>query len=286
MRRAILVVAGLLVLAALTFRLAAVVVDETNQAVVIEFGRPVRVISEPGLYFKIPFIQDVVLFERRFLEYDAQANDIITRDKKTLIMDNYAMWRIIDPLKFLQTVQNEAGATARLDDIIYSQLRVELGRYDLIQIVAEHRDRIMSNVTERSDQAAREYGIQVVDVRIKRADLPDENSQAVFDRMRTEREREARRYRSEGEEEAAKIRAEADKERTIILAEAYRKAQAIRGEGDAEAIRVYAEAFNQDPEFYAFMRSLEAYRKAFAAGQTTVILAPDSEFLRFFRGPR
>jgi len=285
-RRAILVVAGLLVLAALTFRLAAVVVDETNQAVVIEFGRPVRVISEPGLYFKIPFIQDVVLFERRFLEYDAQANDIITRDKKTLIMDNYAMWRIIDPLKFLQTVQNEAGATARLDDIIYSQLRVELGRYDLIQIVAEHRDRIMSNVTERSDQAAREYGIQVVDVRIKRADLPDENSQAVFDRMRTEREREARRYRSEGEEEAAKIRAEADKERTIILAEAYRKAQAIRGEGDAEAIRVYAEAFNQDPEFYAFMRSLEAYRKAFAAGQTTVILAPDSEFLRFFRGPR
>ncbi len=253
-------------------------VGEADQAVVTALGKPVRVIQEPGLYLKIPFIQQVALFDRRLLEYDASPRAIITKDKKTLRVDNYAKWRIVDPLLFLQTVRTEAGAQARLDDIIYSELRVDLARKDLIQIVATDRAELMEVVRVRTDEKARALGIEITDVRIKRADLPEQNEAAVFGRMKAERERIARQFRSEGKEEALKIRSNTDRERTIMLADAYEKDQTIRGEGDADSVRVYAEAFERDPEFFDFVRTLEAYRKSLD-NKTTILLPPQSEFL-------
>jgi len=260
------------------------IVDETKQAIVLQFGRPIRTIKEPGLNWKLPFIQNVVFFEDRLLVYDAAPTEIITKDKKTLIVDNYARWKIIDPLKFLQTVRDLNGAQARLDDIIYSELRVDLGLFDMSEIVSEKREGIMKRVTEISNEKAKTYGIEIVDVRIKRVDLPPENEKFIFDRMRAERERIAKQYRAEGQEESAKIIAETEREKTVILAEAYKTAQTLKGEGEAESIRIYAESFNQDPEFYKFYRTLEAYRKTFK-DKTTVLLSTDSEFLKYLTKP-
>jgi modulator of FtsH protease HflC len=258
------------------------VVSETEQVVVTQLGRPVRLVKTPGLHFKVPFLQQLTFFENRLLDYDAAPAPVITRDKKNLVVDNYAKWQISDPLQFLQTVQDEAGAQARLDDIIYSKVREQLGLHDLVEVIASERDPIMRMVTSGSHEASMAYGIAVIDVRIKRADLPPENAQAVYGRMRTEREREAKRYRSEGQEEALKIRAETDKQKTIMLAEAYEHEQAIRGEGEAAAMRVYAEAFQHDPDFFAFTRTLEAYRKSLK-GKTTLLLPPQMEFLKYLR---
>jgi len=260
------------------------IVDETKQAIVLQFGKPIRAISEPGLSWKIPFIQNVVFFEDRLLVYDAAPTEIITKDKKTLIVDNYARWRIIDPLKFLQTVRDLNGAQARLDDIVYSELRVDLGLFDMSEIVSEKREGIMGRVTEISNEKANTYGIEIIDVRIKRVDLPPENEKYIFDRMKAERERIAKQYRAEGQEESAKIIAETEREKTVILAEAYKTAQTLKGEGEAESIRIYAESFNQDPEFYKFYRTLEAYRKTFI-DKTTVLLSTDSEFLKYLTKP-
>jgi len=260
------------------------IVDETKQAIVLQFGKPIRAISEPGLSWKIPFIQNVVFFEDRLLVYDAAPTEIITKDKKTLIVDNYARWKIIDPLEFLQTVHDLIGAQARLDDIIYSELRVDLGLFDMSEIVSERREGIMKRVTEISNEKANTYGIQIIDVRIKRVDLPPENEKYIFDRMRAERERIAKQYRAEGQEESAKIIAETEREKTVILAEAYKTAQNLKGEGEAEAIKIYAESFNQDPEFYKFYRTLEAYRKTFK-DKTTVLLSTDSDFLKYLSKP-
>jgi membrane protease subunit HflC len=260
------------------------IVDETKQAIVLQFGKPIRAIKEPGLNWKLPFIQNVVFFEDRLLVYDAAPTEIITKDKKTLIVDNYARWKIIDPLKFLQTVRDLNGAQARLDDIIYSELRVDLGLFDMSEIVSEKREGIMKRVTEISNEKAKTYGIEIVDVRIKRVDLPPENEKFIFDRMRAERERIAKQYRAEGQEESAKIIAETEREKTVILAEAYKIAQTLKGEGEAESIRIYAESFNQDPEFYKFYRTLEAYRKTFK-DKTTVLLSTDSEFLKYLTKP-
>lgn len=253
-------------------------VNEAQQAIVLQFGKPLPGIKKPGLHWKVPFIQQVTFFDKRILEYDASPRPVITRDKKTLQVDNFAKWRIIDPLKYLQTVRSESGAQSRLDDIIYSELRVDLARKDLVDIVSQDRSEIMEKVTLRSDRQARTYGIEVVDVRIKRADLPPENEKAVFGRMKAERNRIARRYRSEGQEQSLKIRAETDKERAILLADAYQKEQEIRGEGDAKAVTIYAEAFQKDPEFYGFLRTLEAYKKSLKT-DTTLLLPPQSEFL-------
>ncbi|MBI2915075.1 MAG: protease modulator HflC [Firmicutes bacterium] len=276
----------LVVLVLVAFKTVVVVVDETRQVVITQLGKPVRDIIDPGLHFKLPPpVQSVTSFDKRVLEYDSSPQEVLTRDKKNLIVDNYARWRIVDPLKFLQTVRDENGAQARLDDIIYSELRIELGLYNLSQVVSQDRQTVMENVTRKSNQKASEYGIEIVDVRIKRADLPSENEAAVFARMRAERERQALQYRSEGREEAAKIRAQTEKEKTIILAEAYRASQILRGEGDAEATRIYAAAFNKDAEFYSFLRSLEAYEKTLA-GKTTVFLSPESDFLRYFGSSR
>jgi membrane protease subunit HflC len=268
----------LLVIASRTFY----VVSETEQVVLTQLGRPVRVVQTAGLHFKTPFLQQLTFFDNRLLDYDAAPAPVITRDKKNLVVDNYAKWRISDPLAFLQTVQTEAGAQARLDDIIYSKLREQLGLHELAEVIATKREPIMQAVTAGSHEAAMAYGIAVVDVRIKRADLPPENAQAVYGRMRTEREREAKRYRSEGQEEALKIRAETDKQRTIMLAEAYEQEQAIRGAGDAAAIRIYGDAFQRDPDFFTFARTLEAYRKSLK-GKTTLLLPPQMEFLKYLR---
>jgi membrane protease subunit HflC len=257
-------------------------VSETEQVIVTQLGRPVRLVQTPGLHCKLPFLQQLTFFEDRLLDYDAAPAPVITRDKKNLVVDNYAKWQIKDPLKFLQTVQSEAGAQARLDDIIYSKVREQLGLHDLVEVIAGKRDPIMRAVTLASDEASTAYGIRVIDVRIKRADLPPENAQAVYGRMRTEREREAKRYRSEGQEEALKIRAESEKQKTIMLAEAYEHEQALRGEGEAAATRVYAEAFQQDADFFTFTRTLEAYRKSLK-GKTTLLLPAQMEFLRYLR---
>jgi membrane protease subunit HflC len=274
----VVVVCVLLVIASRVFY----TVSETEQAVVTQLGRPVRLVKTPGLHLKAPFLQQLTFFDGRLLDYDSAPAPVITRDKKNLMVDNYAKWHISDPLKFLQTVQNEAGGQTRLDDIIYSKVRQQLGLHDLVEVIATKRDPIMRAVTIGSNEAAAAYGIAVVDVRIKRVDLPPENAQAVYGRMRAEREREAKRYRSEGQEEALKIRGEADKQRTIMLAEAYKQEQARRGEGDAEAIRIYAQAFQQDADFFAFVRTLEAYRKSLR-GKTTLLLPPQMEFLKYLR---
>jgi len=276
----IILIVTILILA----NLSLFIVDETKQAIVLQFGKPIRSIKEPGLNFKIPFIQNVVFFEDRLLVYDAAPTEIITKDKKTLIVDNYARWKIIDPLKFLQTVRDLNGAQARLDDIIYSELRVDLGLFDMSEIVSEKREGIMKRVTEISNEKSNTYGIEIVDVRIKRVDLPPENEKFIFDRMRAERERIAKQYRAEGQEESAKIIAETEREKTVILAEAYKTAQTLKGEGEAESVKIYAESFNQDPEFYKFYRTLEAYRNTFK-DKTTVLLSTDSEFLKYLSKP-
>lgn len=274
-----IVVVVILILINMTF----FTVRQDQQAIVLQLGKPMKVIQEPGLNVRIPIIQEVLYFEKKLLMYDAAPAEILTEDKKNLVVDNYSEWKIIDPLRFYQTVQNISGAQSRVDDIVYSELRVELGVHTLLEILSETREQLMRSVTEKSDKASREYGIQIVDVRIKRADLPAENERAVYGRMQAERERQAKKYRSEGQEEAQKIRSVADKDRAIILAEAYRQAQEIKGKGDAQAIRIYADAFQKDPEFFRFMRSMEAYQKSLAE-DATLVLTPDNEFLNYLEG--
>jgi len=259
-------------------------VDETEQAIVTQLGKFVKEVKQPGLYFKIPLIQTVHRFEARVLEYDAAAAKIITDDKKHLVIDNYACWKIIEPLKFYQTVGTESGAQSRLDDIVFSEIREELARHSLTEIVSVNRQQIMHRVAEQCDQKARDYGIQVIDVRIKRADLPEEVRHSVYARMKAERQRIAKKYRSEGAEEAVKITAQTDKDKTILLADAYRNAEKLKGEGDAEALKIYAEAYENDTEFYSFVRTLEAYEKSLGEG-TTVVLPSDSEFFQYLNPP-
>src|SRR2546430_3051994 len=258
------------------------IVDIIQNAIVVQLGKPVRNITEPGLYVKVPFIQEVTYFDKRLLDYDSEPQDVITQDKKTLLLDNYAKWRIVDPLKVYQNFQTQRGALQRLHDIIYSELRVELGRHDLLEIVATDRADIMKIVTQRSNEKASAYGIEIQDVRIKRADLPEQNEKAVFARMQAERERQAKQYRAEGAEEAQKIRSEAEKDREIILAEAYRESEELRGAGDAKAFKVYADAYRQDPRFFEFTRSMEAYKKTFK-DKSTLVVSPDSEFFRYLK---
>jgi len=257
------------------------IVDQTEQAFLLQLGRPIGGILGPGLHFKIPFLQQVMHFEQRILAYDAAPAEILTKDKKNLVVDNYSKWQIVDPLKFYQTVKTIEGAQSRLEDIIYAQLRVELGVHTLTEVVSQKRSELMGKVTQKSNQLAADYGIKVVDVRIKRADLPPENERHVFGRMRAEREREAKRYRSEGKEQAMKIKAAADRERAIILAQAFQQAEQIKGQGDMEAIKIYAKSIRQDPEFYAFIKSMEVYQKGFDE-KTQLIITPSHPLMKFF----
>jgi membrane protease subunit HflC len=280
MDRRVLALLGAVALLLVAWNLALFTVPQWKQAMVVQLGDPVRVVREPGLYWKLPFIQQVTYFDRRLLDYDASPKEILTVDKQQLVVDNFTRWRIVDPLQFYRTVRDENGAQSRLDDIIYSDLRETLGRHTLRDIVSDKRAELMAEVTRRSAEKARDYGIDVVDVRIKRADLPEKNEKTVFQRMRTERERQAKKFRAEGDEEARKIRSQSDKEVRILLADAQQTAEVTRGEGDAQAAGIFAEAYGRDPEFYTFQRTLEAYRTALAQ-DTTLILSPNSDFLRF-----
>ncbi|MFP4317001.1 MAG: protease modulator HflC [Desulfovibrionales bacterium] len=257
-------------------------VDETERALVLQLGKPQDRTLGPGLHFKIPFIQNVIFFDSRILDYDSRPAEILTSDKKNMMVDNYSKWRIVDPLQFYTTLRTLNMGQARLDDIIYAELRVLLGQHTLTEVVTTERSEIMEEVTKKSNELVKEYGIEVIDVRIKRTDLPVETQKAVFNRMIAEREREAKTYRSQGEEKAANIRSGADRQRAVILAEANRQAAAIQGEGDAEATRIYAESLGQSPEFYEFQKTLNAYKSSFR-DNTQIILTPSSRFLRLLQ---
>ena len=259
-------------------------VNQTQQALVLQFGEPKRTIQKPGLAFKMPFIQDVVYYEKRVLSLIPQdAEEVILSDQKRLQVDAYARYQISDPLLFYQTVRNELGARGRLEAIIDSSVRRALGRETLASILTGQRNDITRSIGDEVNASVASLGIKIIDVRLRRADYPEATSQNIFNRMKSEREREAKEFRATGEEEAQKIRADAEKTRTVIISEAQRTAQETRGAGDAEAIRTYAESFGQDAEFFSFYRSMEAYRNAMGKDGTSMVLSPSSTFFRFFK---
>jgi membrane protease subunit HflC len=258
------------------------IVKEINQAIVLQFGDPKRIISKPGINFKIPFIQNVVFLDKRILNLDAPPEEVIASDQKRLIVDAFARFQIIDPLKFYISVGNERVARSRLSTIINSRIRNVLGTQRLQTLLSEDRTKQMSLIQDGVNNEAEKFGIKIVDVRIKRADLPPANSEAIYRRMQTEREREAKEFRAKGAEMAITITSTADKEVTVILAEAEKASQIMKGEGDGQRNKIFAEAFGQDPEFFAFYRAMQAYEKALIGGETSLILSPDSEFFKFF----
>ena len=258
------------------------IVKEINQAIVLQFGDPKRIIEKPGLNFKIPFIQNVVFLDKRILNLDTPPEEVIASDQKRLIVDAFARFQIVDPLKFYISVGNERVARSRLSTIINSRIRNVLGRQRLQTLLSEDRTKQMALIQDGVNVEAENFGINIVDVRIKRADLPPANSEAIFRRMQTEREREAKEFRAKGAEMAITITSTADKEVTVILAEAEKKSEIMKGEGDGQRNKIFAGAFGQDPEFFAFYRSMQAYEKALIGGETSLILSPDSEFFKFF----
>ena len=259
-------------------------VQQTQQVLITQFGQPIRVIREPGLNVKVPFIQTVIAFDRRLLDFDAAGEEVILGDQRRLIVDSFTRYRITDPLLFFQTVgATEQGIRGRLNSIVTSSLRRVLGSEPLLAVLSSERGRVMGEIRRLVNDEARRFGIEVADVRIRRADLPDENTQAVLSRMQSERERVAREARAEGAEVAARIRATAERDRTVLLAEAEANAAILRGTGEQEAIRVFAEAFNRDPQFFQFWRSMQAYREVFSSGEARMVLTPDSDFFRYFR---
>lgn len=263
---------------------AAFRIDEKEQAMVTQMGEYIKTVDKPGLNFKVPFIQTVHRMEKRVLVSDAPPSEYLTMDKMKLVVDSYTRWRIADPLLFYKTVRTEAGARLRLDGIVASQLRTEFAANNLWDIIGPEREPIMESVVRDTNEVVREFGMEVLDVRIKRADLPVEVQASVFDRMMAERMKVSMMYRAEGEEEARRVRAEADREATVILAEAYKESKKLRGVGDANATVIYAAAFGQDPEFYSFVRTLEAYEKFLADG-TTLVLSSDSELFKYLESP-
>lgn len=260
------------------------VLNQTEQAIVLQFGEPVRVEQEAGLKFKIPFIQKVVFYDKRLLNLDPPAQEIVLNDKKRLDVDSFTRYRIVDPLKFYQTVRTETQARSKLEEIVNSSVRNVLGRITLQELLSQQRSKIMADISNAVKKDAGQIGVSVAEVRIRRADLPLEVLQAINDRMKAERDRDAKEFRAQGQQAAQQIRATADKERTIIIAEAEKQAQIIRGEGDQEATKIWNRAAGQDPKFYAFYRSLEAYRKSLGKGENSFVLSPDSEFFRYFNG--
>ncbi|MBW1700062.1 MAG: protease modulator HflC [Deltaproteobacteria bacterium] len=266
-------------------------VDQTEYIVVTQFGKPVRAITEPGLNWKLPDpVQSIQRFDRRLKVFLPEQAEFLTRDKKNIVVEAYTTWKITDPITFMKTVKDSAGARTRLADIVSSELGVAFGQYDLTSLVTAKKGQMklsemMQKVTRISNRKVKEYGMEVTDVRVKVLNFPEKNKQSVFQRMKAERERIARKYRSEGSEEASKIRAEADKQKKIILSQAYEAAQKLKGEGDAQAIRIYADAFQKDPEFYKFIRSLEAYEK-FIDNKTTTILPTDADILKYFENSK
>ena len=258
------------------------IVKEVNQAIVLQFGDPKKIITQPGLNFKLPFIQNVVFLDKRILNLDAPPEEVIASDQKRLIVDAFARFQIIDPLKFYISVGNERVARSRLSTIINSRIRSVLGTQRLQTLLSEDRTKQMSLIQEGVNTEAEKFGIKIIDVRIKRADLPQANSDAIFARMQTERNREAKEFRAKGAEMAVTITSTADKEVTVILADAQKKSEIMKGEGDGLRNKIFADAFGQDPQFFAFYRAMQAYEKALIGGETSLVLSPDSEFFKFF----
>ena len=271
----------ILVIAAAAF-FSIFIVKEVNQAIVLQFGDPKRIITKPGLNFKLPFIQNVVFLDKRILNLDAPPEEVIASDQKRLIVDAFARFQITDPLKFYISVGNERVARSRLSTIINSRIRSVLGTQRLQTLLSEDRTKQMALIQEGVNNEAEKFGIKIIDVRIKRADLPQANSDAIFARMQTERNREAKEFRAKGAEMAVTITSTADKEVTVILADAQKKSEIMKGEGDGQRNKIFADAFGQDPQFFAFYRAMQAYEKALIGGETSLVLSPDSEFFKFF----
>jgi len=258
------------------------VVAQTEQALVLQFGDPQRTVSTPGLHAKLPFLQNVVRMEKRILNYDGQAEEVIASDQKRIVVDAVTRFRISDPLLYYQRLGNESVARARLGSIVNSAQRQVFGSVPLQSVLSPERAALMTQIARLVNQQTSDLGIEVVDVRIKRADLPEANNLPIYNRMKSEREREAREFRAQGAEQALRIRSQADARRTILLAEAEREAQILRGSGDAERTKVLADAYGRDPEFFAFYRALQAYQQSLTSDGTSMVLSPDSEFFRFF----
>ena len=283
-RRLLAIIGVVLVVAGILAMSSFFTVDQTEQALVLQFGQPRRVIREPGLWVKRPFVENVILYDTRVLDFEPPHEEVIVSDQKRLVADTYTRYRIVNPLQFYQTVGSEAGVRARLSALVSGSLRRVLGSVTLNDVLSNKRAAIMVQIRDDVAAQAKDFGIDVVDVRLRRADLPEENSQAIYARMQSEREQQARQYRGEGAEAAQNVRANAERERTVILAEAQRDAQRVRGDGDGQSIKIYADAFGQDKEFFAFYRSLQAYRDALNGKDTSFVLSPEGNFFRFFGG--
>ncbi len=280
-KRFIILLSFLVVLTVLAYN-SLFFVEQRVQSLILQFGEPIRVIKEPGLNFKIPLAQNVVKFDKRILLFDNSAEEIIAADKKRLIVDAFVRYKIIDPLKFYQTVRFEAALNNRLGSVVNNSLRAVLGRVPLEAVISDRRELLMKEVSDLVAVRATQFGISIEEVRIKKADLPSENSEAIYRRMQTERQQEAAQIRAIGEEKARFIRAESEKQKTVLLAEAQRDSDILRGEGDAEKNKILGKAFNQDPDFFAFYRAMQAYSKALTEGDTTMVLSPKSDFFEFF----
>ena len=285
MRAFLAVILVLLGGAALAAYFSLFIVQQTEQALVLEFGKPKRVIQEPGLHWKIPFVETVDIFDKRILDMDSQPQEVIALDQKRLVVDAFTRYKIVDPLRFYQTVRDERMVRSRLGPIVESSLRRVLGASNFQDLVRDKREELMKRIAKLVNDEGREFGLEVVDVRIKRADLPEQNSKSVYDRMRAERQREAAEFRAQGNAEANRIKATADREATVIQAEATRRGEMLRGEGDADRNRIFNEAFGKDPDFFSFYRSMQAYEQGFKAGDTRMLLSPDSDFFRYFNTP-
>ena len=275
---------GIVIIAIIILFNALFIVRQTQQTLILQFGDPIRIIQKPGLNIKIPLIQSAIYYDVRILEFDAEVEEVILSDQKRLLVDAFIRYKIVDPLKFYQAVGNENGFKARVTGLLSGSLRRVMGGDPLEVVLSQDRSSLMEKIQEGINLEAVNFGVSIVDVRIKRADLPKANSEAIFGRMRAEREKEARQFRAEGAEESQKIKARAEKNKVIIVAEAKKKSQIIKGLGDEEAVRIYANAFNKDKEFFAFYRSMEAYKQAFLEGEDdpTLILSPDSDFFKYF----
>ncbi len=261
-------------------------VYQTRQALVVRLGNPLRIETQPGLHVKVPLIDSVIYVDKRILDIENSAQEVLASDSKPLLVDAFARYRVRDPLKFYKTVGTTEGANSRLSPLLNSAVRRVLGDATLIQVVRDQREALMGRVREQIEAEAQNYGVEIVDVRIRRADLPSQNSEAVYKRMQTDREREAQEFRSLGTQRAQEIRARADRDATVIVAEATSKAEQTRGEGDAERNRIFAEAYGKDPDFFAFYRSMQAYDTGLQQGDTRLVIRPDSEFFRYFLDPK
>lgn len=282
MNRALLIVAVVLVGGVICGLSSLFTVNQIQHALVLQFGQVRDRVSEPGLHLKVPFIQNVVYLDKRVLDLDTPAEEVIASDQKRLVVDAFARYRIVDPLLFFQTVRDQARASQQLNAVVSSSMRQILGGQAFATVLSGERAQLMHLIRDVVNVEAKAYGVEIIDVRIRRADLPEANSQAIFRRMQTEREREAKEVRAQGAEVAQRIRARADREKTVLIADAQRQSQVNRGEGDAEASRIFATAFGKDPQFYGFYRSMQAYRESLGSNSTTMVMSPNSQFFQYF----